>query len=333
MCSMRASEWLARALCVSSSFVTLRTVHAAAPEAKDVGAEPGEQSGVSEGESLFRRGRLALNAAEFEVARDFFERSFRVDPALGTLLNLAVCEEKLGRLLKAHARLQQALAVANPGDKRRVLITQRLVELEQRIPRLRLELEAPLAPGVELFLDEQPISIHALAADVPLDAGPHVVRCASARSVVCSASVQLGERETRSLRLRIHNETNGDARTSESPRSGRETSRAPDRAPAHQSPSRTLVWVLGGMGVAGLGMGLAGGLIVLDAKTDVSRHCDVEGCDSKGRDAAARGKLFSLVSTVSTGLGVGLLGGAAYVFLVPPSATRGGSLTIAGRFP
>ena len=65
-----------------------------------------------EAEQLFREGREAMKRADYALACPSFERSLALDPALGTLLNLAVCEEKRGRLGQALARYRQFVELA-----------------------------------------------------------------------------------------------------------------------------------------------------------------------------------------------------------------------------
>jgi hypothetical protein len=55
-------------------------------------------------EALFREGRDAAKHGDLETACADFAESQRLDPAPGTLLNLAECEEKLGRVASACSR-------------------------------------------------------------------------------------------------------------------------------------------------------------------------------------------------------------------------------------
>src|SRR6185503_11792758 len=69
-----------------------------------------------------------------------FEESQRLDPQMGTLLNLAICHENVGRIASAWGEFraveQQARAASR--DDRVKLAHERAEKLEPRLPRLRL---------------------------------------------------------------------------------------------------------------------------------------------------------------------------------------------------
>src|SRR5689334_6484425 len=52
-------------------------------------------------ERFFEQGRAAMARGNFADACVAFEKSARLDPAVGTLANLAMCQERLGRTAEA----------------------------------------------------------------------------------------------------------------------------------------------------------------------------------------------------------------------------------------
>jgi hypothetical protein len=115
---------LAAAVCLGAIvWGTARPAAALAPSPSDTS------------DDLFRRGRAAAQTGDCRTALPLFEQSQRLEPAVGTLLNLAVCEEKLGLLAAARAHLSQALALAPTGDVRRALIQERMAKLDVDIGR------------------------------------------------------------------------------------------------------------------------------------------------------------------------------------------------------
>src|SRR5688572_24676732 len=52
-------------------------------------------------EALFQEGRRLLKIDEVLAACSKFDESLRLDPAIGTLINVAACQERLGRTATA----------------------------------------------------------------------------------------------------------------------------------------------------------------------------------------------------------------------------------------
>src|SRR5687767_4595561 len=78
-------------------------------------AQPSES--VAAAEQLFTQARDLFDAGDYAAACPRFEASYKLDPALGTLLNLATCHERLGALASAWGRYREVVAVAKKaGD-------------------------------------------------------------------------------------------------------------------------------------------------------------------------------------------------------------------------
>ena len=97
---------------------------------------------------------------------------------------------------------------------------------------------------------------------------------------------------------------------------------APRERPAHVIPRRAgqshaASYVLGGIGVTGLTVGLVTGGMALGEKNTVDSECDAASrtCTQEGLDAAKSGRTLSTVSNVSFGVGIIALGAAIYLML------------------
>src|SRR5262245_9051827 len=95
-------------------------------------AQPAEAAS----EALFRAGRDAMQHGDARTACAKFRESYRLDRALGTLLNIAVCEEALGELSAAWQHHQSVIHELPEGDDRVVIAHQHLMQLDARLPRV-----------------------------------------------------------------------------------------------------------------------------------------------------------------------------------------------------
>ncbi len=157
-------------------------------------AMPASAQQPTEGERLFVEGRKLMDEGKTEEACQRFERSYELEGALGSLLNLANCEEKRGRLRTALAHWKKAADTAGDQQKNRLYALGRAGDLEKKMPKVMVRVGASVA-GASVTLDGEPV---ALGEKVPVDPGTHeVVVTAGARTE--RRSVELAEGETQIL--------------------------------------------------------------------------------------------------------------------------------------
>ena len=96
-------------------------------------------------EALFTEGHNAMAAKDYETACQRFHESNRLDPAVGTVLNLAVCETARNRLATAWELFRTVSEKLPADDPRRDYVTSQLAQIEPRLPKLTMRL-APGAP-------------------------------------------------------------------------------------------------------------------------------------------------------------------------------------------
>lgn len=125
-----------------------------------------------EAETLFHAGREALQANRVDEACELFERSYRLTPTLGTVLNWATALERSGKTASAFARFTEGLAWAQrTGEASRVTYArQRLDELKPTLRWLRVRSLA-LVPGLTWTLRGEPVAIAPSSAPVAVDPG------------------------------------------------------------------------------------------------------------------------------------------------------------------
>ncbi|WP_437971485.1 hypothetical protein WMF04_20210 [Sorangium sp. So ce260] len=153
----------------------------------------------SAAERLFREGRALLVEQRFAEACPKLEESQRLEPSLGTKLNLAFCHERLGNVATAWVGFQEALITARTaGDAAREAFARaRLDALEPRVPWLRVRVSAGGAGADRLviLLDGAALDPVAWDKELPVDPGEHVVAAAHRGEVVWQMTVALKESE------------------------------------------------------------------------------------------------------------------------------------------
>src|SRR5262245_27095841 len=90
-------------------------------------AQTPDPAAVQRADAAFQQGRAAARDGRWAEACAKFAESLQLDPAPGTTLNLAECEEKQGHLVRAFELLQQ-VARESPTDDRRLAFAKQRIE-------------------------------------------------------------------------------------------------------------------------------------------------------------------------------------------------------------
>jgi hypothetical protein len=272
------------------------------------GAEAEESVGVTAAEALFEEGRAALAQGELDLACERFRASERLDPAIGTRLNLADCEERRGRLATAWSLFRNAALELPPTDDRLPIARQRAEELAFRVPRLKLEL-APGAPsGTSAAIDDAEFGSGSFGVPLPMDPGHYVIAVRAPGRETRHVGVDLVPGKVSTVIIEP-----GPAPSAALPPATEESASAPGRNP--------LLYVLASLGVAGVATGTITGVMTLEKKSVAEDNCDDELklCNEKGKDANDDGRLLGNVSAIGFVVGALGLGGAFYLWVSEPS--------------
>jgi hypothetical protein len=285
-------------------------------------------------DALFQKGREAAEKGEWAVACQKFAESQRLDPAVGTLLNLADCEEHLGKLASAHEHFRTAIETLAPGDDRIPFAKKHAAELEKSVPHVTLSPPPDFPEGGKVMRDEVQLGAASFGLPLPVNPGSHVIVVSAPGHADKRLTVTLkaGESETVPLTL-------GPVVVEPPTTPSHDAADATTAPQSGASGMRTAGFVVGGVGLVGLGVGAVTGLMVLGKKSTVDdpTHCDptTHVCDQAGLDAASSGKTLSTVSTVAFVAGGALLVTGAVLVLTgghaaPASAVAVGPETYAG---
>jgi tetratricopeptide (TPR) repeat protein len=128
-------------------------------------------------DQLFNEGRELAKAGQWTKACPKFEASLRLDPALGTRLNLATCYEHLGKFARAWRLYRESVDLAKQaGDvRRRDYARAHADALEPRLARLVITAPGKSLTGFVVRWDGSPVEAGALGVGLYADAGEHEI--------------------------------------------------------------------------------------------------------------------------------------------------------------
>ncbi|MBN2191270.1 MAG: hypothetical protein JW751_00500 [Polyangiaceae bacterium] len=141
------------------------------------GRARGDEVTAPAAQALFEQGRRLLLEGDYPAACAKLEESERLEPAAGTLLNLAYCHEQLGKTATAYVEYQDVLALSLKAhdEPRAILARQRTAVLEPLLARVVIRLPEVEVVGVEIELDGTRLGRDAFGVPIPVDPGVHRV--------------------------------------------------------------------------------------------------------------------------------------------------------------
>jgi hypothetical protein len=303
-------------------------------------AEPNE-SGAAAAESLFQEGRHAMDQKKYGDACPKFLASYKLSPAIGTLLNLADCYEKNGQLASAWARFHEAIALGQRLGRadREKTAKDRAEKLEPRLIRLTILAQDP---HLDVKLDGNPLDSAVLGTPVPIDPGKHTIDAAAKGKKAFHTTIDVSERtKSPSVEIPELEATKEPTPPKETPKEGPKETPPESTAGATQ---RTIGIVAMGLGAAGLGVGVFFGLRTSATWSDAQKHCTGIECDPSGVSLAGQAKDAGNIATIAFIAGGVVAAGGAALFFTAPSPHDGhdksgvsvgvgpGDVLVRGRF-
>ncbi len=287
------------------------------------------QSGADKAaaEALFQAGRDLMNAGKFDQACEKFEGSQKLDAGLGTLLFLADCYEKAGRLASSWATFREAESIAaGRGDQARGEIAkERSAALEPRLSKLWIKVADGNDLRTQVKRDGEAIPRESWGVALPTDAGQHVLEASAPGRKTWSSKVAItGEGANVSVDVPVLDALTETASPSLPPAPAAATTPVtPAESPHASHTQRTMSFIAGGIGVVGLGLGTYFTVNASGKKSDSLKHCETNQpnlCDSTG--VGLRNQALSsarLATAFMIGGGV-LLAGGVVLYLMAPSS-------------
>jgi hypothetical protein len=270
-------------------------------------------------EALFREGREQVELGNYAQACPKFLESERLDPATGTVFNLAECQERTGKLASSWQNWRKALEQLAPGDSRIPIASARLAALEPRLPHLTLRL-APGAPDdTHVLRDKVDLRKASFGVALPVDPGNHTLTVLADHHENARQTVHLDEAQSLTVEV-----APGPRLPETAPPALALTSPAPSPsapsgvpAPSHASTLRTAGWVTGGVGVAGFIAAVVTGVVIVEDKSTANSQC-TGGCmaGTSGASAVNSGRTMLPLNAVAWGVGIAGVGAGVTMILL-----------------
>lgn len=293
-------------------------------------AQPSEA--VKRADALFNEGRALVDAGKFAEACPKFEESQRLDPGLGTLLNLAACYESVGRLasaLTAFRSAEEQARAAGPSEKKREqAAAERARSLESRVARITIVLAAGDRPsGFLVTRDGVPVPALDFGRRLAVDPGTVVISATATGYEPFRTEVTI-DSMTGNTVVDIPALAPKDASGGGDDRGGggggggdggNGGGGGDDRGGG--GSRKTLALATVGGGVALLGAGVALGFTAKGKYDDVA--CTAgdgppTGCSTDELDAIDKARTRGNVGTIVGGIGVVAIAAGAYLYLTAP---------------
>ncbi|MBI5531707.1 MAG: tetratricopeptide repeat protein [Deltaproteobacteria bacterium] len=271
---------------------------------------PGDKAGA---ETLFQEARQLITAGDVEQGCRKLAASQRLDPAIGSLLNLGDCYDKLGRTASAWASFREAsdLARAAGDGPREAEAARRASELTPKLLRVRIVSSTPAPRGMVVSRDGVVVDAAMLGSAIPVDPGTHSVEAAA-------PGMQSWRRAFWVAKPGQTLEVTLPQLTPLPPGSGAEPG-----ANGSMPTQRWAALVVGGAGALSIGVGAAFWLKSRSTWQDAQARCPGNVCPD-ARDVELEHDARAQASAASVGVGVGIvaLGVGTALWFTTPVASR-----------
>ncbi len=261
-------------------------------------------------EALFRDGRRLMADGDYAQGCPKLAESFRLEPATGTLLALALCHRSQGRTATAWAEFSLAATRARREGRadRDQAASAWAAELEPKLSSLTLVVPDAVAnlPGIVVKRDGVGVGRAGWNTSTPVDPGDHSVEVtAPGRAAWAGLS---------------HVQSDGDKQTLLIPMldSVHPEPKGPDSAASKPSLS-TMQWAgiaTAGLGVIGLGIGTVFGIEAIRKNQQSDDGCDGDACAPDAKEKRLSARVDGNISTAAFVAGGALLGGGAALYFL-----------------
>ncbi|MDI1445549.1 hypothetical protein [Polyangium sp. 6x1] len=155
---------------------------------------------AADAEALLKEGKKLVTEKKYDEACPKIAESYKLSPSPATLLDLALCHEKQGKLATAWGEMLDAEADARKAGRADVEARARgnSKAIEPKLPRVTVSV-ATNTPGIEIAIDGQKIDLGALGKGRPVDPGEHKIVASAPGHKPWETTLSLKQAERKSV--------------------------------------------------------------------------------------------------------------------------------------
>lgn len=272
-------------------------------------AADGRSSAVTAmAEALFKEGKKLLAERQIAAACLKFESSYRIDPAPGTLLNLALCHEQEGKLATAWGEFNESLQVAKKTGRadRSKIAREHISAIEPLLSRFVVIVpDGGTQIGLIVEMDGVRLEEGAWGTAIPIDAGDHktIVRAPKHKTWEKLVTVEHGKVATVVI-----------------PKLERVAEPLPpDAGNRWKKPVG-----FSALGLSAVLVGIGGyfGARALSIGGEVNATCDQLVCNAATWEKIDEGRNAALASNLLIGLGIATVGVGTFFLVTAPRSSK-----------
>ncbi|HWP06889.1 MAG TPA: hypothetical protein VNN72_14145 [Polyangiaceae bacterium] len=286
-------------------------------------------------QALFDEAKAQMAKGRYDKACPALEESQKLDPALGTILNLADCYEKAGRTASAWSKFLEAAAKAQKSGHKDVekIAKDRAQALEKKLAKLTITVSSAEAqPGLELTRDGVAVGPAELGLAIPVDPGAHTIaarapgrkpwetRIDVAAASAASTLVPLLEKEPEAAPAPV-----AAAATPAEPAQPSQEPAAPAASSKSSSSRKTIGLIVGGVGIAAAATGGVFAALAKSKDKAGDELCHANGSDNQCANPEEKREYEDTVSDAKRNRTIAIVG-----FSVGGAALAAGAILFFG---
>lgn len=294
---------------VVAAVLTAVSVATIAPFATREAFAAPKDAELAEARTRFQQALALQSGGDWAGALALLDKVAAVAPTPQVRFNVALCQEKLGKLSAALGNYRIAATAARETKAADVekQATAKVAEIEGRLPKLVVTRGAN-ASAAAIVVDGTELGTAAIGAELPIDPGPHQIearpRGGGKPTVVV---VQIAEGEKKAVVANLEEEIAAPA--------GPPTAPPPAKAEDGSGGGpNALVYAGFGLAIVGVAVGSVTGILMFSKKSDLDAGCSAnKECPPDAHDDLSGAKTMATISTISfiaagVGVGIGVFG-------------------------